>query len=502
MSDLTIMPDQRLARLNGADLPLGARAFDVLAYLHDHADRVVTKEELLDHVWADRMVEEGNLTVQISALRKALGRRAISTVPGVGYRLTLGATPARETPATPRPPVPDKPSLAVLPFANLTGDPGRDYLVDGIVNEVIAALSRGSAFFVISSTSSFTYKGRTVDVADVGRELGVRYLLEGSIQQAGDQMRISTQLVETETGHTIWHDRFAGSVSDIFELQDRTAEAVAAVLEPKLIYAEAARARKKPTESLAAYDLCLRAAPMVYIQNVREHLEEGLALLNQALELDPDYTFAKALICLAHTGAFATRWWPIEKAQAAVPLAREVLDSRPDDALALGIVGHYIAYLGGDPQRGMTAMTQASRLNPNSFTVAMLKGWVHNYLGEFDTAIEQLNRARRISPLDPQIGVATCGVAQATLMQGDPAGAAALYEQSLTEYPEFASSFLGLICCYWEIGDRARAGVMVDKLRAKVPDMSVSMFQRTRPFIDASYGERMCAALRGLGFPE
>jgi TolB-like protein len=252
---LDILSDQRTALLDGAELSLGARAFDVLAYLHAHADRVVAKAELLDHVWSGMIVEEGNLSVQIAGLRKALGKEAIKTVPGVGYRLTLGA---RAEPAQdPGPDVPEIPSLAVLPFANLTGAEGRDFLVDGIVTEIIAALSRVSGFFVISSTSSFTYKGRAVDLAQVGRELGVRYVVEGSIQQAGDRLRIFTQLVEAVSGHTIWQNRFDGQVSEIFDLQDQIAEEVAGALEPKLIWAEAARTRTKPTDSLSAYESVL-----------------------------------------------------------------------------------------------------------------------------------------------------------------------------------------------------------------------------------------------------
>lgn len=257
---MTLLLDetQRIASLDGQDLTLGARAFDVLACLVRNGDRTVSKQELLDEVWAGLMVEEGNLTVQIGTLRKALGREAIKTVPGIGYRLTLGAdAPA---PVADAPNLPDKPSLAVLPFTNLTGQPEADYLVDGMVAEIISALGRVSSFFVISATSSFTYKGRSVDLAQVGRELGVRYVLEGSIQQAGLRLRIFAQLVEAETGQMIWQERFDGTTEDIFDLQDKVAEHTAAALEPKLLWAEAARLRTKPTESLAAYDLFLRGA--------------------------------------------------------------------------------------------------------------------------------------------------------------------------------------------------------------------------------------------------
>lgn len=500
---LEIFHDRRAVLRDGQEIELGARAFDVLAHLVANADRVVSKAELLDKVWAGLMVEESNLTVQIAGLRKALGRTTIKTVPGVGYRFVGPDTgPAEAAPAPVNAlPVPDIPSLAVLPFANLTGAVEQDYLVDGIVNEVIMALSRVSGFFVISSTSSFTYKGRMVDLSEVGRELGVRYVLEGSIQQAGDQMRIFTQLVEADSGHTIWRDRFEGQASEIFDLQDRVAERVAAALEPKLIWAESARAKAKPTDSLAAYDLCLRAAPLVYRQNTLDSLLEALDLLENALVLDPSYLQAKALICYAHTGAVATRWWTFEQAKAAIPLAREVLDTDPDDPLALAYAGHYMAYVGGETRRGLTALQRAKALNPNSATVAMLLGWVHNYMSNNAEAIEELRRACRISPLHPQVGIMTSGIGNALFQAGDIEGATALYEQALTEYPEFATIYLGLMGAYWALGRKEDSARMAEALRRKVPDMAISAFLLNRPQTNPYYCNAVIAALEGNGFP-
>lgn len=500
---IEVLKDQRRVLLDGKDVPCGARAFDVLTVLFENADRVVSKEELLTLVWSGLMVEDSNLTVQIAGLRKVLGAGVIKTVPGVGYRFITAKTDA-DTPVPLSKPsliVPDISSLAVLPFTNLTGSSDREYLVDGIVNEVIAALSRVSSFFVISSTSSFTYKGRVVDLAEVGDQLGVRYILEGSIQQAGDQMRIFAQLVEAQTGRTIWRERFDGMFSEIFDLQDRVAAHIAGALEPKLIWAEAARAQAKPTDSLAAYDLCLRASPLVFRQNSLAMLEEGLALLRQAVEMDPSYTSAKALICYAHTGALATRWWTFEQASAARPMALEILDSSHDDPLALAYAGHYVAYVGGDHQRGLTALKRAGLLNPNSATVAMLLGWVYTYMSQDDAAIEQFQRAQRLSPLHPQIGVTTAGIANALFQKGDIEAAVTYYEQSLTEYPEFATTHLGLMGCYWALGRYDESARMAEWFRAKVPDMSVSIFQRTRPHENPFFREAIIAALIGNGFP-
>ncbi len=495
---LEIHDASRVAHLDGRPLSLGARAFDVLAHLNAHADRVVSKAELLDHVWQGLIVEEGNLAVQIAALRKALGREAIKTVPGVGYRLTMGAAPVvAEGPA-----VPDIPSLAVLPFTNLTGSADRDYLVDGIVTEIIGALGRVGSFFVISSTSSFTYKGRAVDLADVGREMGVRYVLEGSIQAAGERLRIFTQLVEAETGRMIWQDRFDGQMGDIFDLQDRVAESVAGALEPKLIWAEAARASGKPTESLTAYERCLKAAPLVFKLYATDSLEEGLALLRQALEIDPDYIQAKALFCYAHTCALATRWWTLEQAQAALPMAREVLNADPDDPLALCYVGHYIAYVGREYQEGLETLKRAERLNPNSATIAMLMGWVHVYLDQNEEAAAQLQRARRISPLHPHIAVINSGIGSALIQLRDLDRALPYLEAAQAAYPDFASNAFELLGLYWVLGREEDAGALVDLVRRKIPDLSVASYGRTTPKLNRTQYDAIREALLSFGVPE
>lgn len=495
---LEVFEDQRRATLDGADVALGARAFDVLALLHRHSDRVVSKAELLEGVWADLTVEEGNLSVQITGLRKALGREAIKTVPGVGYRLAVGATPvAIEGPA-----VPDIPSLAVLPFANLTGSADKEYLVDGIVTEITGALGRVGGFFVTSSTSTFTYKGRAVDLAEVGRELGVRYVLEGSIQAAGERLRIFTQLVEAETGRMIWQDRFDGEMGEIFDLQDRVAENVAGALEPRLIWAEAARATAKPTENLSAYELCLRAAPMVFKLHSTESLEQGLALIRQALELDPDYVHAKALFCYAHSCAFATRWWTLEQAQAALSVAREVVNADTDDPLALCYVGHYIAYVGREYQEGLETLKRAERLNPNSATIAMLLGWVHVYLDQNEPAVAHFKRALRISPLHPHTAVIKSGMGAALVQMEELEAALPFFEEAQAAYPEFGSNAFELLGLYWELGRHDEARKLVAYVVDKIPGLTVESHRKTSPKLNRRQFEGIRAALLACGVPE
>jgi TolB-like protein len=502
MTALILDEDSRSVRLDGAEVTLGARAFDVLQYLMQNADRVVSKEQLLDRVWAGTLVEESNLTVQIAGLRKALGKEAIKTVPGVGYKFTLSTAADTPAPTTKQLDVPTIPSLAVLPFANLTGDDANAYMVDGIVNEITSALARVSSFFVISNTSTFTYRGKAVDLGEVGRDLGVRYILEGSIQKAGDRLRIFTQLVEAKTARMIWHDKFDGSAGDIFDLQDAVAERVAGALEPKLIWAEAARAQSKPTDNLQAYDLCMQAAPLVMRQNTLSNLEVGLDLLKRALALDPDYIRAKGLYCYGHTGSFAARWWTFEKAQAGLPVAQEVLDSGTDDPFALAAAGHHIAYIGQNPETGLIAVRKANSMNPNSATIALFLGWVHNYPSQNDEAIEHLKRAIRISPLHPNIGVTTCGIANAYFQKQELETAIRYYEEAITQYPEFASTQLGLMGCYWKAANSERSAQIAEWFRNKVPDMSVATFVRTRPHRNMYYRDAVIEALRANGFPE
>ena len=497
---IQLLRDERRLRIDGSDRVVGARAFDVLAYLDAHAGRVVTKAELLEHAWADLNVEESNLTVQIAALRKLIGARAIATVPGVGYQLTLSAKAPSDPPKAL--PLPDKPSLAVLPFANLTGDVAKDYLVDGIVVDLIAALSRIPVFFVIAASSTFTLKGRSVDLSEVGRQLGVRYLLEGSIQQAGDRLRINTQLVEAESGRMIWSNRFAGTLAEIFELQDVVTEQVAAAIEPNVILAESRRASTKPTTVLSAYDLCLQALPLTHRLPDFASFVAAQTLLQRALALDPDYAQAKALICRLTITARSERWLSLAEAARCLPLAEEVVADHRSDAMALAFAGIAIAFLGQQQRRGLLVIQQAYALNPNSSHVLNELGWVHSYLGDTDQAIDHFTRAIRINPLDPMIGQVRCGLGATLLLAGRLEDGVAALEQAFAEAPNYTASIVGLAWGYWELGrieDAQRVGQL---LKAREPGMTITATLRDSPYKMPDKQLRHRAYLRGIGIPE
>ena len=497
---VVILPAERAVRIDGEIRQIGARAFDVLAYLDAHSGRVVTKAELLEHVWADLNVEESNLTVQIATLRKLIGARAIATVPGVGYQLTLSARAPAEPPNAL--PLPDKPSLAVLPFANLTGDAGKDYLVDGIVADLIAALSRIPVFFVIAASSTFTLKGRSVDLAEVGRQLGVRYLLEGSIQHAGDRLRINTQLVEAETGHMIWSNRFAGTLAEIFELQDAVTEQVAAAIEPNVILAESRRASAKPTTDLSAYDLCLQALPMAHRLPDFDSFVAARTLLQRALALDPGYAHAKALICRLTMTARSERWLSLAEAAHCLPLAEEVVADHRNDAMALAFAGFAVAFLGQQQERGLVVIQQAYALNPNSSHVLNALGWVHSYLDDNDQAIDHFNRAIRINPLDPIIGQVRCGLGATLLQVGRLDDGVAALEQALAEAPNYTASLMGLAWGYWELGRIDEAQRLGQLLLAREPGMTITATLRDTPYQVPHQLQRDRAYLRGIGIPE
>jgi TolB-like protein/Flp pilus assembly protein TadD len=498
---IELLRDSRRLRIDGSDRVIGARAFDVLAYLHSNTGRVVTKAELLENVWADLNVEESNLTVQIAALRKLIGARAIATVPGVGYQLTLAARATAEPPKVL--PLPDKPSLAVLPFANLTGDASKDYLVDGIVSDLISALSCIRAFFVIAASSTFTLKGKSIDLADVGRQLGVRYIVEGGIQQAGDSLRINVQLVEAETEHLIWSQRFTGPLAEIFELQDSVVAATASAIEPRVLTAEALRADGKPTTSLTAYDLCLQATPVSMRVPDAAAFFRARDLLHRALDLDPQYVRAKGLLCGLHVAALSIRAISFAEARSCLPLAEEILsDDRITNPQALADAGFALAYFGGQQQRGVSALLRALALNPNSFMVLTLSGWVHRYVGEIATAEEHLLRAIRLNPIDPNIGTARSGLAHLMHMRGDHEVAIRMLERALADEPGLFPARLGLVVTCWKTGRIAEALRHGEALRALAPGISVSSYLRDMPDTISAWRQDVQEALRGVGVPE
>ena len=339
------------------------------------------------------------------------------------------------------PPLPDRPSIAVLPFQNLSDDPEQEYFADGMVEEIITALSRMRWLFVIARNSSFAYKRRVVDVKQVGRELGVRYVLEGSVRRAGNRIRIAGQLIDTSTGTHMWADRFDGGIEDVFDLQDRVAASVVGAIAPKLEQAEIERVKRKSTESLDAYESYLRGLAAVR-QETRESITRALELFNRAIELVPDFASAYAMAAWCFVRRKTNGWMtdPEEERAQAERFARRAAELGKDDAVALTFAGFSIAYIVGDLDDGAAMIDRALVINPNLAAAWNYSGWIRVYRGELDVAIEHQLRAMRLSPLDALIYNMQGGAALAHLLAGRYDQAISLAQQSLQNQPDYRSA--------------------------------------------------------------
>ena len=348
----------------GADVvSVAPQVFDLLDYLIRNRERVVSKDDLVKVIWNGRSVSDAALATRLNVARSTIGdsgdeQRFIRTLPRKGFRFVgqvqeaqgpAGATVTSNLEKGPKPalPLPDKPSIAVLPFANLSSDPEQEFFADGIVEDITTALSRFKALFVIARNSSFTYKGRAVDVKQIGRELGVRYVLEGSVRKAQNRMRITGQLVDTATGAHLWADRFDGDVGDIFDLQDRVTESVVGAIAPAVEKAEIERAKRKPTESLDAYSLYLRGLASYYQFGGRQANDEALRLFNSAIELDPDFASAYGRAAFCHVHGKANGWISVTANEIAEVkrLAQRAVELGKDDAIALAASGFALAFI-------------------------------------------------------------------------------------------------------------------------------------------------------------
>jgi adenylate cyclase len=302
------------------------------------------------------------------------------------------------------PSLPDKPSIAVLPFQNMSGDPEQEYFADGMVEEIITALSRFKSLFVIARNSSFTFKGRAVDIKEVGRRLGVRYVLEGSVRKAAGKVRITGQLIDAVTGAHIWVDRFERNLTDVFALQDQVTVAVVTAVQPKLLQTEIALATRRRPENLTAYDFYLRALPQFYLAT-REGVAETIRLAHRALELDPRFGLVAALAGACHMqnavwGYASDRQFEAEEAVRLARLALSIDDGDPD---ILAMASTITAFIVGDCESEIELVNRAVALNPNSFQAWHSRGQVYRIAGLWEEALRSLERAIRMSPVDPRL---------------------------------------------------------------------------------------------------
>jgi adenylate cyclase len=421
------------------------------------------------------------------------------------YAVASGAAPEHTTPAQPDRstplPLPDRPSIAVLPFTNIGGDPEQEYFADGLVEDIITALSRVRSFFVIARNSSFTYKGRAVDVRQVSRELGVRYVLEGSIRKAGARVRIVGQLVDGTTGHHVWADRFDGDVSDIFELQDKITESVVGAVEPSIRLEEIRQARIKPTSSITAYDLYLHALPGFYSMT-REGFADVRQCTNEALTIDPAFTLAKALGAYIRSISVSQCWHEPDDSRVAVRMAREVLAQARDDPTSLRFAAQVLAYSARDYETALSAIERSLYLNPNSAQGYTGSGWVNTYDARPLVAIDHFQRAMRLSPVDPEKGIALSGIGMSFLMLERFDEALQWGEQALREMPNYGSSHRVVIGALVGLQRLDEARAAARRLLEAFPTYNLTLQSQINPWRDQAFGERYLEALHVAGIPE
>ena len=400
-------------------------------------------------------------------------------------------------------PWPRKPSIAVLPFVNLSNETGQDYFIDGMVDEIITALSRLRWLFVIARNSSFTYKGRAVDVKQVGRELGVRYVLEGSVRKAGDRIRIGGQLIDTETGAALWADRIEGELQDIFELQDMVTAKVIGAIAPKLEQAEIERSKRKPTGSLDAYDYYLRGQSEV-LKWTRDGNEKALAHYYRATELDPEFSSAFGMAARCYSQSKAQGWSkdvPFEIAEVR-RLARKAVELGPDDPIALSASGMALAFVAGDLDAGDVLIDKSLQLNPNLASAWMFSGWVKSWRGEAETAISRITRALLLSPHDPSLSNMRRAIAFSYFIAGRYAEAISASEV-ITPIPQNAIFGLATVAaCAALLGRQAEAERAASEIRLADPSLRLANLRERFPMTREEDFSRWEDGLRKAGLPE
>jgi TolB-like protein len=513
--------DRRELRRGAELVAIPPQVFDLLDYLIRNREHVISKDDLISTIWKGRIVSETALTTRLNAARSAIGdtgeeQRLIKTLPRRGFRFvgavreadgsaTAVAAENSEQPPKPALTLPDKPSIAILPFTNLSSDPEQEYFADGIAEDIITALSHFKALFVIARNSSFTYKGRVIDVKQVGRELGVRYVLEGSVRKAANRVRITGQLVDTAAGAHLWADRFDGGIGDIFDLQDQVTESVVGAIAPAVEKAEIERAKRKPTESLDAYALYLRGLDWLYQFASRQANDEALRLFNSAIKLDPDFASAYGRAAHCYAVAKVNGWISVTANEIAevTRLAQRAVELGKDDAITLATAGWSLVYVVRDLEVGAALIDRALVLNSNLAEAWSFGGWVKNWLGEPEAGIERFARAMRLSPLDPSLLRMRSGTAHAYFFLGRYDEAASWAAMALQDSLDYQPGLRIAAASNAMAGRPEQAHKAMARLRQLNPALRVSNLKDVlAPIRRAENLSRYEEALRRAGLPE
>jgi TolB-like protein len=481
-------------RRDGELLPISQRAIALLVALSRADGAPVSKDVLLNAAWPGLTVEEANLTVQIAALRKALGPRDdgqewIVTLPRVGYRLLR---PPAQLAATAEERLP---TLAVLPFENHSGDPDQDYFADGMVDELITALSRFRGFAVIARSSSFAYRRRAVDIRSVAGELGVRYLVEGSVRRGGDRLRLAAALVDGEDGATLWAQSFEGRIDEVFAFQDHITAAVAVVVAPRIQRAESARAERRQPGSIAAYDLRLRATTALY-RFTPDDNEQAIGWLESALMIEPDNGPLKGLLCWAFEMRDTFSWPPHgpNDRERCIALAHEAVQQVGDDAFILSHCSLALQTVGHEWERGLMVAMRAAEINPNDSQVLAKAAVANVNCGDLATARRFVERVIAIQPQDAYEAMGL--LALNCCYSGNFDEAIPWAGRSIAVSPGYLPAHWAMVIACVNLGRLDEARKALTALLDLEPDLTTAAFARLR------YGEVIVEAMRAAGLPD
>jgi TolB-like protein len=515
-SDHRLDTDRRELRRGAEAIALEPQVFDLLVYLVQNRDRVVSKDDLLASIWGGRIVSDSTLTSRINAARKAVGdsgeeQKLIRTIARKGFRFVgdvrrpIGGEPARaeptdegHEPSRPALPLPDRPAIAVLPFTNMTDDPAQDYFSDGISEDIITALSKLRWFFVIARNSSFVYKGKAVHLKQIAAELGVGYVVEGSVRKVGERVRITAQLNDVATGSHIWAERYDRELADVFAVQDEITEAIVAAIEPQLYAAENFHARRKPPDSMDAWDLVMRALSH-YWRVTRQDNVVAQALLEKATTIDPNYGQAFGVLATSHTFSAHMGW---EDMTAAAPIAERaaaaaiLADSEdPWAHFALGCV--YLFARRFDDS--LAEFEVALRLNPNFSLAQGYYGLALAYCGRWEEAAAAAQRALRLSPHDPHAAV-YCGIASYAQFVGrNYAEAMRLAREGIRQRGDFVGAHRVLTAAAGMAGQADIAKAALQELRRAQPNISLSWIASQMPIQHDAEREHYLEGFRRAG---
>jgi adenylate cyclase len=514
--------DAAVIRKNGAVVDAEPQVFELIAFLAADHGRLISYDEIVKQVWNGRIVSDAAIATRINAARKALDddgtvQRVIKTVRGRGLRFELSpqtrqpdgarrnepplsVTEAHADSADHGSAMHAGPSIAVLPFSNMSNDPDQEYFADGIVEDIITGLSRVKQFFVIARNSAFWYKGKAVDIRQVGRELGVRYVLEGSVRKCGSTVRITGQLVEANTGHHIWANRFDGDLKDIFELQDLVTSSVIGAIQPSIRAAESSRSLRKRPGSVDAYDLYMQALPHVAALERSENAK-GLSLLEQALRLDPSYASALAMAAWCHAQRCVYNWtgdWSAE-ARRALQLANRAVSHAEDDSVALSMLGaaHTLVR---EFDTAHSLLERAVELDPNCAWGWNRLGWLNGYRDLSLESIACFERAIRLSPLDSMNFNCFVGIGSAHFLEQRNDDAIRWMEKALAAHPGARWIYRQLVpayVCAGRIDDAKRA---LPALVQEYPEITCEKV-RAAMLYSAPVMQRICDGLARAGLP-